>query len=67
MVVTLDALYSDPQENMFLLEHLFNISVQQGTTFVLKLDQREYIFPRSMEREQRTRHFKEIVERHKPP
>lgn len=67
MVVTLDALYSDPRESLDLLEHLFNISKQQGTTFVLKLDQREYIFPRSMERETRVRHFKEIVERHKPP
>ena len=67
MVVTLDALYSDPKESLVLLEHLFNISEQQGTTFVLRLDQREYIFPRSMEREQRVKHFKEIVERHKPP
>jgi hypothetical protein len=67
MVVTLDALYSDPKESLVLLEHLFNISEQQGTTFVLRLDQREYIFPRSMEREARVKHFKEIVERHKPP
>ena len=67
MVVTLDALYSDPKESLALLEHLFNISEQQGTTFVLRLDQREYIFPRSMEREVRVKHFKEIVERHKPP
>ena len=67
MVVTLDGLYPNPQESVDLLEHLYNISEQQGTTFVLKLDKREYIFPRSMEREKRIQHFKDIVEKHKPP
>ena len=67
MVVTLDGLYPNPQESVDLLEHLYNISEQQGTTFVLKLDKREYIFPRTMERELRIKHFKRIVEEHKPP
>ena len=67
MIVTLDYLYSDPAESLALLEHLYNISEQQGTTFVLKLDKREYIFPRTMERELRIKHFKHIVEEHKPP
>lgn len=67
MIVTLDYLYSDPAESLVLLEHLYNISEQQGTTFVLKLDKREYIFPRTMERELRIKHFKRIVEEHKPP
>lgn len=67
MIVTLDCLYSDPAENLVLLEHLYNISEQQGTIFVLNLDKREYIFPRSMEREQRTQRFKRIIEKHKPP
>lgn len=67
MIVTMDYLYSDPKESLALLEHLYGIAEQQGTTFVLKLDKREYIFPRSMERERRIQHFKHIVEKHKPP
>lgn len=67
MIVTFDELYSDPQQSLELLEHLYGISEQQGTTFVLKLDKREYVFPRSMERERRITHFKHIIEEHKPP
>ena len=44
------------------------VSENQGTTFILRLgDTSEYVFPRGMERELRTKKFKEVIEKHKPP
>lgn len=67
MKVTLDGLYSDPAENLALLEHLFQISQQQKTLFVLTIGSCNYTFPNGTEREHRTKRFHEIIKKHKPP
>lgn len=67
MIVTLDALYEDSQENLDLLEHLFKISLQQNENFTLVLDKTRYTFSKKTEKEVRTKAFRKIIEKHKPP
>ena len=63
-----DSLYSKTEDSLRLFECLYMVSENQGTTFILRLgDTSEYVFPRGMERELRTKKFKEVIEKHKPP
>ena len=68
MIVTLNQFYPSFEDNMRILETLYQVSEAQGTPFIFRFaDTCEYKFPLGMEREIRTKKFTEIIEKHRPP
>lgn len=66
MFASLGYLYPHEEDNLEMLEALYNVAAQQQQNLSLTVMDRKFFFPLGMERETRIRKFKKIRES-KPP
>lgn len=67
MVASLGYLYSHEEDNLEMLEALYNVAAQQQQNLSLTVMGKSFFFPLGMERETRIRKFKKIIRECKPP
>ena len=68
MFASLGYLYPHEEDNLEMLEALYNVAAQQQQNLSLTvMDRRKFFFPLGMEREIRIRNFKKIIRESKPP
>ena len=67
MFVSLGYFYPHEEDNLEMLEALYNVAAQQQQDLSLTVMDRKFFFPLGMERETRIRKFKKIIRESKPP
>ena len=67
MFASLSCLYPHEEDNLEMLEALYNVAAQQQQNLSLAVMDRKFFFPLGMERETRIRKFKKIIRESKPP
>lgn len=67
MFASLGCFYPHEEDNLEMLEALYNVAAQQQQDLFLTVMDRKFFFPLGMEREIRIRKFKKIIRESKPP